>query len=471
MITAPQVALRQHARVGRFGDRFLGWLTWVLLGYALLGRTFAYIGVNPLFIGEITLLFGLVALYRSKTFLYVVQYTPAKLLMGLMFWGLVTTLPHIPEHGIDALRDAVIYGYGVFMFIVAGLLIEHADRLRMLLLRYRKFIVLFLSVIWVIFIIFKGFKDSLPLLPGTNVTLVSAKGGDIMVHIAGCCVFMMVGMKRMSWKLGLILLLDLALIMVSNRGGMVSFALSLGLVMMLKPPQLKVSKVLYGFALVITIVALWNPSFNVQGNREVSLDQVWTNVKSIIGETESSALEGTKEWRLEWWGKIIDYTVFGEHFLTGKGFGVNLANSDGYQVERDEALRSPHNGHMTVLARAGVPGFVLWLSLHGVWFFQLFFAALEARRRRDYNWAGIFIFFMAYWLSFMVNGSFDVFLEGPMGGIWFWSLMGAGLGALHIYRHNPEVAWDAETDPYTGRTNNGAHLAYPAPDTGYAKVA
>lgn len=450
MNAAPHVAYPLHIPGSRLGDRFLGWLTWVLFGYALLGRSFAYVGANPLYIGEITLLFGLVALYYSKSFLYVIQYAPAKLLIGLIFWGLVTTIPHVPTHGIDALRDAVLYGYGVFTFIVAGLLIRNAARLRFLLLRYRTFAVVFIAVIWLIFVAYKSFKASLPMLPGTNVTALSAKGGDIMVHIAGCCAFIMVGMGRMNWKLALLLLVDLAIIMVSNRGGMISWAIALSLVMMLRPPQLKLSKLVYGFAVLITILALWNPTFQLQERRSISLEQVWTNVMSIFVESEDSALKGTKEWRLQWWGEIIDYTVFGEYFLFGKGFGINLANSDGYQVEEEDALRSPHNGHMTVLARAGVPGFALWLLFHGVWFFQMFFTCLEARRSGDYNWAGIFLFLMAYWLAFMVNSSFDVFLEGPMGGIWFWSIMGAGLGAIHIFRHNPEVAWDeqaVETTP------------------------
>jgi hypothetical protein len=34
----------------------------------------------------------------------------------------------------------------------------------------------------------------------------------------------------------------------------------------------------------------------------------------------------------------------------------------------------------------------------------------------------------------MVNASFDVFLEGPTGGIWFWSLFGLGIAALEIQR-------------------------------------
>ncbi len=454
------VAYPLHVAGRQIGDRFLGWLTWVLLGYAVLGRSFAYVGVNPLYVGEITLLFGLVALYYSRTFFHVVRYLPAKLLIALIAWGLITTLPHVPTYGVDALRDAVLYGYGVFTFIVAGLLIRHAERLRFLLLRYRTFAIIFVSIIWIVFIAYKLFKMSLPVLPGTNVPAISAKGGDIMVHIAGCCAFIMVGMARMNWKLALLLLIDLAVIMVSNRGGMVSWVIALSIIMVLRPPTLKLSKLVYGLALLITVLALWNPSFSLQERRSISLEQVWTNMASVFVETEDSALKGTKEWRLQWWGEIIDYTVFGEHFLLGKGFGVNLANSDGYQVESGDALRSPHNGHMTVLARAGVPGFVLWLLLHGVWFAQMLSACLEARRRNDQNWAGIFLFLTAYWLAFMVNGSFDVFLEGPMGGIWFWSLMGAGIGAIHIFRHSPEAAWDVPTREAGGPMPPASAISY-----------
>ena len=444
MISAPYVAAPlQDIRPRLLGDRFLGWLTWVLMGYALLSRSFAYVGVNPLFIGEITLFFGLVALYHSKSTRIALKYGPVKWLIALIFWGLLTTIPHVPAYGIDSLRDAVLYGYGVFMIIVAGVVIQHPDRLRYVLIRYRPFIVVFLASAWLIFTVYKTFKYSLPLIPGTNVVAISAKPGDMMVHIAGCCAFVMVGMGRMNWKLALLLFIDLGVIMVANRGGMVAFALAMGTIMALRPPQLKISKLVYSFALLITILALWNPTISRQKGRDVSLDQVWENVKSIFVDSEQSRLDGTKEWRLNWWTQIVDYTFFGPYFLMGKGFGINLANSDGYQVESEDALRSPHNGHMTMLARAGVPGFLLWLIVHASWSWMMLRHCIEARRRSDYNWAGIFLFLLSYWLAFMVNTSFDVFLEGPMGGIWFWSIMGLGIAAVHLYRYHPEVAWDA----------------------------
>jgi hypothetical protein len=49
------------------------------------------------------------------------------------------------------------------------------------------------------------------------------------------------------------------------------------------------------------------------------------------------------------------------------------------------------------------------------------------------------LFLLAYWLAFMANASFDVFIEGPMGGIWFWTIFGTGLAALWIQKHFPEA--------------------------------
>ena len=69
-------------------------------------------------------------------------------------------------------------------------------------------------------------------------------------------------------------------------------------------------------------------------------------------------------------------------------------------------------------------------------------AYYKARRAGEMRWCGLFLFLGAFWLAFLINASFDVFLEGPMGGIWFWSIYGTGIGALWIYKHHPEVLND-----------------------------
>jgi hypothetical protein len=65
---------------------------------------------------------------------------------------------------------------------------------------------------------------------------------------------------------------------------------------------------------------------------------------------------------------------------------------------------------------------------------------LIARRNQHTLWEGLFFFLPTYLIAFLINGSFDVFIEGPMGGIWFWSIYGTGVGAAMIYRREIEAA-------------------------------
>lgn len=166
--------------------------------------------------------------------------------------------------------------------------------------------------------------------------------------------------------------------------------------------------------------------------RSVTFDQIIENIRSIFSSSSDGALEGSKVFRLRWWGTIINYTVFGDYFWTGKGFGVNLADADGFQVNLDDSLRSPHNSHITTLARMGVPGFVLWLLLQGAFGVGLLRSVLVHRRADDTSIAIVGAWILVYWVAMMVNTSFDPYLEGPQGGIWFWSLFGLGLVVMRL---------------------------------------
>jgi hypothetical protein len=89
---------------------------------------------------------------------------------------------------------------------------------------------------------------------------------------------------------------------------------------------------------------------------------------------------------------------------------------------------------MTVIARSGVPGLFLWAALQSTFALRLllnFFNDLRAGRARL---AAAEFWILVYWLSFLINGTFDVFLEGPQGGIWFWCVFGFGLALIVDHR-------------------------------------
>lgn len=185
-------------------------------------------------------------------------------------------------------------------------------------------------------------------------------------------------------------------------------------------------------------VTVWSGDFVPEPvpakGRPATFQQMIENLFSIFGSSSDATLEGSKQFRLAWWGKIVNYTVFGEYFWVGKGFGVNLADNDGFQSTTDHSLRSPHNSEMTVLARMGVPGLLLWVLVQGAFGIGLVRAIIAHERGGDWQVAAVGGWIFAYWVAMLVDTSFDPYLEGPQGGIWFWTIFGLGLVVISLIR-------------------------------------
>jgi O-antigen ligase len=287
--------------------------------------------------------------------------------------------------------------------------------------------------------------DYVPNWPGYNVPFLQIRSGEIAVHLTGAAVFVLVGFRKVSSLWILFVLASMVMASVSSRGALLAFVLPFIFAMLVlgKVRQLALALVV-GLVIFATAYAVETAftdyrEARTSSERSLSARQIVDNVASIAGQGEQQT-EGTKAWRLEWWNIILANTVFGPNFWTGRGFGLNLADADGFQ-DGDHpnlpALRSPHNVHMTVLARAGVPGAALWLALLTSWFAMMLQAMLTARRRGQTEWAGLFLFASCYAASFVINATFDVALEGPMQGIWFWCLVGFGIGSAMVYRCQP----------------------------------
>jgi hypothetical protein len=429
-------------------DQFLTFFAVVLGGYAIGSKGFAYLGVRPLYIGEVSLCFGLVAFWHTHTIRRLVRAPLIRILLAFMAFGALRTLPYIRTYGLDALRDGALWGYGLFSIAVAGIVISKPERIWYLVGRYRRFLPIFLvgaPLVWLTTVLIDSLARwtgvGIPIWPGTSVPIINAKAGDMLVHLGGAAAFMAVGLAgpRRWWRI-VLLACGVGLTALS-RGGLLAFSVAFGVAFLSRPRSRSAWSLSLLFAGVLTVLAVTNVHLRFPGNdRDISFEQLTERVASTAGVGDDQGLEGTKAWRLVWWATIVNYTVFGPYRWSGKGFGVDLAADDGFLASEDDTLRSPHNVTMTVLARSGVIGLVLWLLLLGAWSLRIIRAMRDARRREDWQWNALFTFLLAYLLALLVNGTFDVFLEGPAGGIWFWSVLGLGIGVEMAYRSGQREA-------------------------------
>lgn len=439
-VAIPRTTTRTSRRA--IADRFLAFFSLVLGGYALGSKGFAYFGVSPIYIGEISLFFGLFALWHTHALRRLLHAPLIRVLLAFMAFGAIRTLPYVRQYGLDALRDGVLWGYGLFSIVLAGILLSKPERIWWLVGRYRRFVPIFLvgaPLVWLTTVLMDSIAHwtgiQVPSWPGTDVPIIHAKAGDMLVHLGGVAAFMAVGLAGETKRYRVVLLALGVGLTALSRGGLLAFSLAFMMAFASRPRSRNAWSMVLFFSGVVATLAVTNLHVRFPGNdRDISFQQLTDRVKSTAGSDADQDLENTKAWRLAWWATIVSYTFGGEYRWGGKGYGINLATDDGFQSSDDDSLRSPHNASMTVLARSGVIGLALWLLLHGAWCVSMVRAMVDARRQQAREWYALFAFLIAYWLALLANGSFDVFLEGPPGGIWLWSVIGVGIAAQLVYR-------------------------------------
>ena len=92
---------------------------------------------------------------------------------------------------------------------------------------------------------------------------------------------------------------------------------------------------------------------------------------------------------------------------------MSLAQSDDIVMTEDD-VRSPHSFHLSIMARFGIPLFLLWL-----YWLVLIIKPIFQRKLSHQQLAITCIL-----IAFIFNASFDVYLEGPMGAFPFWTWVG-----------------------------------------------
>ncbi len=338
-------------------DRYLVLFCFMLAGYATFGKGFAYVGYPPLLIGEVTMLLGLAVIFRSGCGIAMLASLPSLILMTLLVLVMWKAFSGVGPYGLDAIRDSVVVLYSLFAFTVIALLLEKPERLDTLLRWYAKFAFIYALVGGIAFQITTSYRDVLPIWPTSGNIMLDVRPGEAGVHLAGASVFMLLGLGKVP-RWWLVPLLISILLVTPSRGAMLAVVVPICAATVLGGKLKRFGSVLLVSSMLFFVGYVAGLEIPLEDGRSIGPEQLVNNFESIIGTSDAANLDGTKEWRLRWWQAIIDYTVHGPYFWTGKGFGMGLAEADGFVVGKElggPIVRSPHNAHLTMLARTGIP--------------------------------------------------------------------------------------------------------------------
>jgi len=413
------------------GDWWLRLLCLVLLGLAVFGRAFAYIPIGPIYVGDACIALGVIAVGAERRGLRVIRSPVVLLTISFLAWCGLRTAPFLGDYGMVALRDAVIWAYASLSIMLAAVIVARPSRLQRLLLIYERYARLYLIALPVCWILMQYYPGVFPLTPFGEVATIRAE--DVLVHLAAITGYLLIAPGRISPLWHLLLGLDVILYAPVNRGGLLAYLIVTCVNLALNPVRRRTWA--YGVVVIVAVLALTASGLSLTlQRRELSAQQLWSNISSMYDSSaDEQDLQSTKRWRVEWWSRIVADTVFGE-FWAGKGFGVNVADIDGFQLDPGHhALRSPHNSHMTILDRAGIPGALLWIALNMVWASSMARLLWRATARRLAAWVTLARVLLSFWLAACISMSFTVSLEAPMAGLWYWSVFGAGVAVVILF--------------------------------------
>ena len=405
-------------------------LTLLLCGYFVGNRGFAQIAVvQPLFVGEVGMLviFGAMLFrYAASRELTLAPHTLTWLIACYLAFCVMRLCFDWKAYGIDAPRDAAITYYATFFFAAYQL-----GRREGTFAFVDRALVWAFSLLAVVALVYNYEPDWLdlitiggisPLFQKLDITATFCSIGVLFIALRSDLI-------RSFWlRAPLILLLAYDMMLSGSRAAIVALAGSLALT------WLAARRGFVAFPLVLGIFGLAgifvfgaNSSGRLAGMRDQFVSIVDVSGTHVYLTDAGDEKQADNDFRRALWESIFKQTVEDNAWMVGKGFGYNFipAFESGYQRGSWDTLRSAHNYFITVFGRMGVLGLGLFVAIsvgviqHGLR------AAMVLRRRQRHDSQTL-----AYWCiawAILISGTFGVVLEGPMGAIPFWSMLGFAL--------------------------------------------
>lgn len=388
--------------------------------FVLLLYVFFNKGVAYSYMAEILLVAGIFILFINRK-KFEIGLDGKQIIIGIFiitsFLYIVICIFQYPI--LNVLRDSLAFQYAWFAFIIYFLKNEY-DFIWQKIIHIYKWapLVLFLNF----FLFYFVFLYLPPINIYGNQNIIIYKNGDKSVHLLISTILMFLYTEKYSrkWLIAntILIVINFLILLAFTRSGSVAYILALFSFFFFSKEKIlneSLRKLLRYVPIIMVIGMGLFVAIDIQGDaqgRTISLSQITDNFSSIVSTNIDGNLAENKVWRLIWWAKLVNESFTFQHFFVGKGLGMSLAGND--ILNTDDNLRSPHNFNLTILARFGYIVFITWI----IWLVSLF-KPLYTRKL-----AGKTLAITSILLAFIINGSFDVFFEGPMGAFPFWTFVG-----------------------------------------------
>jgi O-antigen ligase len=400
----------------------------VVFGYIVGNRGFAQISITgrlPVLPAEFVLFVaGVILIFRSALS-RTLPVAKEPLNLALLVWICVSSVrfpADMRTFGVMALRDYATVYYALFFFLVQDAGTRELDRAFLL-----RCILWGLGILAIVIPVYQLFPDFfLTRLTFRGVPVIFFKGDLEGTFAAAGSVLFFARFESCRSRWSLVLCLALAALAVESNNRASMLGLAAAAVLLAVSGRWRFARVLGGAAAAATLLFLAVAVARNQSWRTTPVYDAYERIASLADPSGTRTYTGGETFnkgdnnvfRSLWWRITIDEALSANPWA-GLGWGYDLAENFEriyYPEGNDEfSARSPHNIFVTLFARTGVVGFVPFLVVVGA-IGARSVRAIRGGRKSAYLWAASCVI--------LTSACFGVVLEGPMGAVVFWSMLG-----------------------------------------------
>lgn len=414
-------------------------LGFLIFGYIVGNRGFAQLTLtqfSPVYLGEAGMLtcLGILASRLALKREQLIPKTPLSWAI-LAFLGIGAArlccdifLRLSPATTVVTLRDSAVIYYAVFFFIAYKIASDPVGRKVL----ERCVLVACITLLPVFIIQFFAAPDLFNRITVRGYPLIAQKGDLTTTYLAFASFYFFLqpasGLKLFLLRT-LSIVFFVGMLMLMARAALLGYACAVCLLLLARRPQFLISQVVVGLVALVLIATL--QIGHIKGESNV-LTRLTDRVQSMVDVSGSGKYRGSvgdysannNEFRTVWWKTVFDETV-SKNPIFGLGFGYDIsakfvtAYYSNYYSNWD--TRSPHSVWVTLFGRLGIVG---WLSFAIIAFIIVRDAISTARMVARGKLPASSLSFWVGAVIILGSASFGVVLEGPMGGVLFWSFLG-----------------------------------------------